>query len=604
MFRAVISKNLFKNRSCLPQTSFNLIRKSNFSVSPLMLKDELSPKAAESEPKSPESAKTAEQDSKTSGATKKSSKKWILFKLSSNLGILLGLTIVGGGFFYTKVDQENEYAKLYKDYVPFANSFLAVMERNNNSVTKSLGEIGSTVSEDVSYSANFIVEHFNHLLSMIKNNTWTSEKKPLETNEPDILKTVKSVNSAKKALVEKPDTQEQKNVSAPVNPVDEELLAFSNPISSIQFGVEIPTIESIEPLVTELSYRVGNLVKILNSLNLSPKYLAEMRDISEVIIAIDSRFYDIDGEKRVEVENAIEQVKKQAEAAMEIAQNSFDEKVKEIHNETKDIVDIAIAKTQLEDLEILNDKLIELEIKLTQRFDRIVQARVDEERDGRLARLDKVEKQFVELAASSENLIGYVELTRKANKFVVAANALRTAVENSSVTSTMSTPQSGHCSPFLYELGLVKQACSQELYPATFLALKSPTLEQASQEGVCTIPMLEDRFDYLRKEIKRVSLVPEDSNLFSHVSSLVLSKVMFNKHGLVEGKDVDAVLARTSFYLKENNLDLATRELNQLSGWPKALAEDWLTAARRRLEVEQLFQVMDAEQIMYRLKNL
>ncbi|KAJ1664727.1 MICOS complex subunit mic60, partial [Coemansia sp. RSA 1694] len=67
------------------------------------------------------------------------------------------------------------------------------------------------------------------------------------------------------------------------------------------------------------------------------------------------------------------------------------------------------------------------------------------------------------------------------------------------------------------------------------------------------------------------------------------------------GEDVEAVLSRASFHLRQHNLDQAARELNQLSGWPKKLAQDWISAARRRLEVEQAIGVAESEELLSKL---
>jgi len=56
-----------------------------------------------------------------------------------------------------------------------------------------------------------------------------------------------------------------------------------------------------------------------------------------------------------------------------------------------------------------------------------------------------------------------------------------------------------------------------------------------------------------------------------------------------------AILARTEYFLSHNDLDSATRELNQLTGWQRKLAHDWLLAARCHLEVRQALDIVMAE---------
>jgi hypothetical protein len=56
-----------------------------------------------------------------------------------------------------------------------------------------------------------------------------------------------------------------------------------------------------------------------------------------------------------------------------------------------------------------------------------------------------------------------------------------------------------------------------------------------------------------------------------------------------------AILARTEYLLAHHDLDGATRQLNQLRGWQRRLAQDWLTQARSALEVRQMLDVVLSE---------
>ena len=97
-------------------------------------------------------------------------------------------------------------------------------------------------------------------------------------------------------------------------------------------------------------------------------------------------------------------------------------------------------------------------------------------------------------------------------------------------------------------------------------------------------------------QVARVSLVPEhDAGVLSYLASHLLSSFRFSRHGYVEGSDVLSVLARAEYYMNEKDLDSAARELNQLRGAAKELLSDWLEAARRRLEVQQALEVIQAQ---------
>ncbi|KAI7872377.1 mitochondrial inner membrane protein Mitofilin [Spinellus fusiger] len=122
-------------------------------------------------------------------------------------------------------------------------------------------------------------------------------------------------------------------------------------------------------------------------------------------------------------------------------------------------------------------------------------------------------------------------------------------------------------------------------------ALESVPRDVADQ-GIDGVKDLSYRFEGVAKRIRHAALVPEEGGLGAHIVSRLLSTVMFTKKGLVQGEDVEAILSRTGYYLEKQDLENATRELNQLQGWPKRLAFDWIEAARRHLEVQQTLEVV------------
>jgi len=79
--------------------------------------------------------------------------------------------------------------------------------------------------------------------------------------------------------------------------------------------------------------------------------------------------------------------------------------------------------------------------------------------------------------------------------------------------------------------------------------------------------------------------------VLAHVASHVLSTFAFRRQGLVPGNDALSILTHTGYHLNEEDLNSATRELNRLKEAAKALFQDWLEAAWRRLEVQQALEV-------------
>ncbi|KIO16088.1 hypothetical protein M407DRAFT_12989, partial [Tulasnella calospora MUT 4182] len=128
-------------------------------------------------------------------------------------------------------------------------------------------------------------------------------------------------------------------------------------------------------------------------------------------------------------------------------------------------------------------------------------------------------------------------------------------------------------------------------HPDPIIDAALDTLESSSTPDVGVEPLSDLAswfFTSVSPKVESVSLVPDQgAGLLSHIASAVLSKLRFKPRGLPEGNDVLSVLARAEYHLNEKDLDTAARELNQLSGWSKALLKDWLDAARARLEVQQ-----------------
>ncbi|OMJ23238.1 MICOS complex subunit MIC60 [Smittium culicis] len=603
----------------LPTTRSNVILnqyalKSRFTTSITPLKEVTPTKPNESIKSSESTTNVKSSSTSTTGNNLKADKKessinsnakpkakksrFRKLKFITSFGLVFGASIVGGGIYTSQSKDNDEYAEYYRKYMPQGEAFLKVMERNDNNTIAALTEISTIFVEDLQYSADFIVKHFNSLKNMIQHNEWDQSIKAPETEKSVTPAKIPSPNNSSSDLI-----KENKPVEEPK--VERE--HFSNPVNSIQLNVDIPAFDSIEPLVTELSLRIKSLVQIINKLDLSRSHLAEIRDLTIAITKIDNRFYELDEIKKNEVKEALDKAQQDTILLIERIKAENSEKINEAIKKGEALVSDAVNSAKSEVAAEFELEKLNIVKALEAKFKRSIVAKVDEERDGRLARMENVESKFIELAAVSNDLTAFVNRVRLGNQFKLKASTLNSVVNGTDSNSgfgksfsleTINSSNIGtngkviiNCRPFVHELQALKDLCDPTMFPASNAAINSDSLLKISAEGVASFPQLTARFEYLAREIKKISLVPEKSGLFSHMSSAVLSKVMFNKHGLVDGNDVEAVLARAEFFLKERDLDLAAREVNQLSGWPKALAEDWLAAARNRLEVEQLLQV-------------
>ncbi|RIA97670.1 mitochondrial inner membrane protein Mitofilin [Glomus cerebriforme] len=217
---------------------------------------------------------------------------------------------------------------------------------------------------------------------------------------------------------------------------------------------------------------------------------------------------------------------------------------------------------------------------MQRRWIRDVKVMVEQERGGRLARLDNINHKLKILERISIDNVERLDKSLKAHRLWCALRSLQDAVEQP------------HRTPFVNQITAMKQLSSADEVVTTVL---STIDDNVANNGVDSVSDLSARFAIVREQVRRASLVPENGGVFAHLLSYMFSKILFHKHGLVKGNDVESILARVQFYLNENDLDTATRELNQLKGWPKKLAKDWIKAARNHLEIKQAIEVIETQ---------
>ncbi|KAJ3045713.1 Formation of crista junctions protein 1 [Rhizophlyctis rosea] len=217
--------------------------------------------------------------------------------------------------------------------------------------------------------------------------------------------------------------------------------------------------------------------------------------------------------------------------------------------------------------------------ELERHWTKEVKTQVDLERQGRLARLDHLALKLKFLEKISIDAGESLDRSYKVHRLWSALKAVQDALER---------PYQGS---FAKELAVLEGAGQNfGLVEAAVSAIPAST----ANDGVPTLFDLEKRFEGLSSVVRRVQLMPESGGgPVSYAVSNVMSLFVFKKKGLVPGDDVESVLARAEFYLKDGDLETATRELNQLKGWPKRLSKDWLEAARRHLEVKQALEVVE-----------
>ena len=349
-----------------------------------------------------------------------------------------------------------------------------------------------------------------------------------------------------------------------------------------------------EPVVQDVVKMLNNIITVINADPSADKYASTMAAAKGQVekIVADISTLKAQAEKRTadEISNAhtlfdhaakelvgrLQSEMQDQEAKWREEYESEREKLSQSY-QTKLSTELDVARKVAE--QRARNSLVEQEIELQRRFAKSVRDRVEEERNGRLARLDELSSSVADLE----------KLTGEWNKVVdsnLATQHLHVALE--SVRHAIS--KHDHPTPFTNELAALKEISNNNELVSAAVASIPPT---AYQRGVPSSAHLIDRFRRVASEVRKAALLPEDAGVASHAASAVLSRFMFNKQGagMPEGDDVEAVLSRTQVFLEEGDIDGAAREMNSLGGWAGVLSKDWVAECRRVLETKQAIDV-------------
>lgn len=226
----------------------------------------------------------------------------------------------------------------------------------------------------------------------------------------------------------------------------------------------------------------------------------------------------------------------------------------------------------------LKNELIQQAIELQRRWMREMKARVEEQRGGRLGQLEHLYRHLKHLEMLLGQTRDFSENMVHVQRLQIASQALRRVIED---------PQQ---KPFAKELNALKDLCKDD----EFMQLAVASIQSEScEQGIMSKTQLIHRFRHLAQEIHKVSLCPDHTGVLGYVLSRFLTFFMFRKTAFTDGNHVHHILARAEAHLEKNNLDAATRELNQLTGIPRKLAKDWIKYARQNLEVLQALYMIE-----------
>lgn len=384
------------------------------------------------------------------------------------------------------------------------------------------------------------------------------------------------------------------------------------PVESIPLlAPSVKDLSASEPIVSQLAETIDNLSKFIQD---TPHAAGSVKDVISTaqsdLSSLGQRLEALKEEEKKKLEGSLDaQAKEYSKMLIEHErqiQNRVDSHEQDwreqFDTERKSIAE-SFKKKLSEELstqsEIINQRLREQVVaqgvEMQRRWLRDIKFKVEQERGGRLAKLESLANDVKNLERVTYDNADYVDDNVRVHTLWSTYRALERAI----VGKLSLTEANDEKKPFREELdALVKVAKETKEDTAggqvVEAALESLTQSKIPDEGVESVSDLSDWYrQSIEPKVRRVALAPEvGAGPFSiAVSSVLSSLLLFKKQGLVEGSDVASVLSRADYYLSQKNLDMAARELNQLSGWPKTLLTDWLNEARKTLHVQQSLDV-------------
>ncbi|KAG1887377.1 mitochondrial inner membrane protein Mitofilin [Suillus subluteus] len=356
-----------------------------------------------------------------------------------------------------------------------------------------------------------------------------------------------------------------------------------------------------EPVITQLASTIDNLASFLAS---NPAASEKAKDVLEVakgdLTGLAARIEKIKEDEKLQLEMRLdEQAREYTTKLLELeleAQDKLDSQqdgFRKFYDEERGrFTQVYREKLEQElhtQTELINERLkeevIAQGIEMQRRWIREVKVRVEQERGGRLAKLDELASGLKRLERLALDNSSYLDENIRVHSMWTAIRAMQSAID-ASIRK-----------PFREELRVLRHiAVAKE---DTIIAAALDSLEQSDVPDIGVEPFadLASWFSTsVRLRVSSVALVPDqDAGVLTHLASHFLSLFRFQRHGLVPGSDVLSVLSRAEYYMNEKDLDSAARELNQVKGTARELLHDWLEAARRRLEVLQALEVIQSQ---------
>ncbi|KAG2373553.1 hypothetical protein C9374_012016 [Naegleria lovaniensis] len=290
-------------------------------------------------------------------------------------------------------------------------------------------------------------------------------------------------------------------------------------------------------------------------------------------------------------EKLIEQIKHESEESIHRMKALSEEKLASLKKESEE--NIAALQNQMQELEKKHSEEIETERrKILDEFELKMQQQAHDLLisfyDNALQRSKHVQELTNQVYAMEEtykvastNFSSNIDL----QKFAAAVLALQDMLQTNA--------------PFKPELDTLRKLAENDELIRTVVETIPRSI---SENGVQKLDDLTDRFKVVKRKAIEASLTPHDSGLLGVFYAKLLSLAVVAEEGFVDGETVNAIMARTEFYLKQRRLVDAVNEIDKThsvaSDEVKQILKDWILEAKNRLLIEQALQTLQSHLVV------
>lgn len=320
---------------------------------------------------------------------------------------------------------------------------------------------------------------------------------------------------------------------------------------------------------------------------------------TQLIDQLDSQLHTLSAELKRSVES--EKVKEIESNKLQLMQQ-FEKDVSNLKVEFEKKFDNQLkASLQANEQAMLakhKNQLAMLSIKQVQEFNKIISDKIENERNGRLKNLSELNDSVKTVSDSLASLEETLLRSECVNQLTALVSSIRFKLNLDNAPSLDISKDLQKLNTLVNILPGKPNKCDckdPQLIDVVVNELNSLASAKGTNRQVLSNEQLLNRWGLLQDKVREASLLPPNAGFLGHVSAKFFSLFLFSKSGISNDNDIDSVISRVTENIKLNRLDKAVEDVVQLQGWSRLEADDWLQAARSKLELETLVDVIDHE---------